>query len=170
VADDQAHACAFGGGDHPPACRQADRHRLFHQHVLALRRRHFDVRGVLLVRRCDVDQLDIGIGAERLDRAVSAAAEVRGEALGCLGTGIGGGDQLDARIGDERRQHHGKCPPESGDARLQPALTHGACLDDPLSSAASSGRAAVKTRKASARGAVSGSTSSVEICMINLEG
>ena len=128
VADDQAHTGALGGGDHLPAFRQGDRHRLFHQHVLAVRGGHCYVRRMMLVRRGDVDHFDVGIRAQRLDPIVGASAEFRGKTSGRLRPRIGGGNQFDAPIGQKRRQHQRKSPAQSRNAHPQPALTHVARL------------------------------------------
>ena len=64
------------GRDHGGAIVEGQRHRLLDQHMLAVARREDRVARVKLMRRRDVDDLDIGIGAELLDRVVGPAAKV----------------------------------------------------------------------------------------------
>ena len=99
VADDEPDVRGRAGRNHPVAFGERDRHRLLHQHVLARCRGDFRVCGVDRMRGGDVDHFRRRIAGERLDCGVGARAEVRGEALPCLGARIGRGDELDARVG-----------------------------------------------------------------------
>jgi len=91
--------------DHRAALRQRERHRLFHQGVLAGGEGEAGVPGMELVRRRDVNGLHRGLGAQLLHACVGAAAEVALELRARFGTWIGGGDELDALVGRERRRH-----------------------------------------------------------------
>jgi len=124
VTDDKPDIGALRRGDHAVALVERDRHRFFHQHMLAGGGSRFDVVGVQLVRRGNVDNIDFRVGAHRLDRPIDAAAEFPGEAHGCVGARIGGGDQLDPRVRRQRRQHQREGASQPRDAYPQSALRH----------------------------------------------
>jgi hypothetical protein len=94
--------------------------------VLAVRSGADRVRGMHLMGRCDVDNLDRLVGTKLLDARIGRRAEVGFELRACLGTGVGAATKPHARIGDERRQHQRERPPKSDDtpAALQRGLRH----------------------------------------------
>ena len=122
VADDRDARRPPRRRDHRGAIVERERHRLLDQHVLAVLRRKDRVLRVVLVRRRHIDDLDRRIGAKLLDRVVGLRRKVRREARPRLGARIGGGDQRDARIGHEGRQHDGERAAEPRDADPQLAL------------------------------------------------
>jgi hypothetical protein len=69
VTHDQIGAGARSRIDHPAAFLEGERHRLFDERVLTVRRRHCGMRRVMLVRRGDVDDFHIRIGAQFCDEA-----------------------------------------------------------------------------------------------------
>ena len=64
VADDQMEIRPLGRRDHRIAVGQGQRHRLFDQDMLALRQGVDRLLGMELVRRSDVDRLDVRVGAK----------------------------------------------------------------------------------------------------------
>ena len=77
------------------------------------------VRGMELVRRRDIDRLDVGVGAQVGDLAVDPALEVGLELGARLGAGVGGAHQRDARVAHQGRQHHREGASQTGDAELE---------------------------------------------------
>ena len=77
------------------------------------------VFGMKLVRRRDIDRIDISLRAHRLDAVISGATEIGLEAHARRGTGIDGGHYLKPLVQRERRQHHGKTATEPGNAEFQ---------------------------------------------------
>ena len=73
VPDDELHARLARRRDHRAAFVERDRDRLLDQHMLAVRGRGGDMPGMNLVRRGDIDRLDVRIGAQLLDRVVGRA-------------------------------------------------------------------------------------------------
>jgi hypothetical protein len=84
--------------------------------VLAAHRRDLHMLCVMLMRGCHIDRLDIVIVAELLDGGVGASGEIGGKSFARLQPRIGGGYQMQPRIGGERRQHQGESAAQSGDA------------------------------------------------------
>ena len=84
--------------------------------MLAARGCQRDVRGVMLMWRSDVDHLDAFVGAKLVDRRVHSRAEVRGEAPGRVGARVCRGNQLEARIRGQGREHQRERAPQTGDA------------------------------------------------------
>ena len=124
VADDQKHVGTLGRVDHAATLFERDRHRFLDQRVLAARGRQRDVRGVMLMRRSDVNHFDAFVGAELVDRRVHPRAEVRGEAPGRFGARVCRGNQLEARIRGQRGEHQRERAPQTGDADAQSAFRH----------------------------------------------
>ena len=124
VADDHADAGARHGIDHRLAFVERHRHRLFHQNVLATRRGCGDMSRMELVGRGDVDDVDVRIGAQRLDARVRPRIERGGEVRRRLASRVRRRDQCDARIGDEGRQHQRERAPETGDADAKSRRRH----------------------------------------------
>jgi hypothetical protein len=124
VTDDQPDIGALGCSYHAAAFVERDRHRFFDQHVLAASRSRFDVLGVQLVRRGDIDDVDFRVRAQGLDRRIDPAPDFLGEARSCFGARIGGGDQLDPPVRGQGWQHQRKCAAQSCDADAQPPLRH----------------------------------------------
>ena len=104
VTDNEMHACAARRRDHAATIVERERHRLLDQHVLAVARRKDRMTRVKLMGRRDVDDLDIGIGAELLDRTVSLPAKILREPMPCLDPRIRRRGQLNPRIA-KGRQH-----------------------------------------------------------------
>ena len=121
VADDEMDAGTLRRDDHRGTLGERQRHRFFDQRVLAGGRCRERVRRVKRVRRRDIDRLDVAIGTKRLDRRVRAAAEIVFELLPRIGTRIRRGDQFDATIAGERRQHQHERPAEAGHTEAQRA-------------------------------------------------
>ncbi len=103
VADDQTHVGALGRVDHVAALFERDRHRFLDQRVLAAGGGQRDVRGVMLMRRSDINHLDAFVRAELVDRHIHPRAEVGSEAPGCLGARVRRGNQLESRIRGQGR-------------------------------------------------------------------
>jgi hypothetical protein len=95
--------------------------------VLAALRRKDGVFGVMLVRRCHIDDFDRRIGAKVLDGGVGPGRKIRREPGLCLGTRVGRRHQHDARVVDEGRQHDGKGATEPRDTDPQLALPGHRC-------------------------------------------
>jgi hypothetical protein len=119
VTDAKLYAGRLRRLDHVRALRKRQRHRLFHQHVLAVARGENRVLGVQSVRRRDVNDVDAGIAAQRVDRRVRARAELGDEPIARLGARVGSRRQPNARVADERRQHQRERAPEAGHAPAQ---------------------------------------------------
>jgi hypothetical protein len=83
--DDDLHASGVGGGLHRAASGQVERHRLFHQDVLAGLRRGDRQLGVGLVGSGDVDEFDLRVGEEPGSGLVGPPTELGGEG----GPGVG---------------------------------------------------------------------------------
>jgi hypothetical protein len=66
-----------------------------------------------LVRRRDVDDVDSLIRTQLCDGRVSVPAEFAQEARACLRIRVGCGNETDAGIGHERRQHEHERPPKA---------------------------------------------------------
>jgi hypothetical protein len=81
--------------------------------------------GMQLMRRRDVDRLDVGVGAQRSDIGLGAGVKVGGEATARLVARIGGRDELDTGMMRKRRQHDGERTAEPGDAQTEFAVSHG---------------------------------------------
>jgi hypothetical protein len=105
VTDDQVNARARGRVDHRLALGERERHRLFHQHMLAGAGGCHRVLAMELVRARDIDRIDRRIGAQRIDCLMRPHAEIGLEAMPGFRPRIGGAGERDARIADERRQH-----------------------------------------------------------------
>src|SRR3954471_16209883 len=83
--------------------------------MLAGRKRGDDMLGMELVRRGDIDGVDVRVRAQLGDLAVDLALEVGLELGPRLGARVGGGNQGDPRIAHEGRQHDRECTPQTGD-------------------------------------------------------
>ena len=83
VADDQDAAGARGRLDQRRAFVERDRHRLLEQHVLAMVEGERRMMGMELMRRGDVDDVDVGACAQRLDVVERGTAEVPRELRAC---------------------------------------------------------------------------------------
>ncbi len=116
VADDQIAPCARAGLDHGRAIVERDRHRFLEKHMLAVRERKRGVTRVELMRRRDVDDVDLVVRAQALDIVERGSAEVSRELLPCGRERIGAGDDPYPRIRRERRQHQRECASEPRDA------------------------------------------------------
>ena len=79
----------FGRIDHLRAFGERDRHRLFDQHVLAVRRGQRNVLRVMLVRRGDVDHVDGRVRAQASRDESGSRAEIRRELFARLGARVG---------------------------------------------------------------------------------
>ncbi len=119
VPDNEMDTRRTCGRDHPGAIVERNRHRLFDQHVLAIARRKDRMRGVKLMRRRNVDDLDIRIGAKLLDRVVGPGGKILREAPPRFGSRISRANQRNTRVGRECRQHHGERAAEPRDADAQ---------------------------------------------------
>ena len=104
MADDEVNSRCARGGDHPLAILERQRHRLFDKRMFSMGRRNLDLRRVELMRRGDVDGVDVG-RAQRLHRVVGGRAEILREARPGFRARIEAGDDLDARVAAERRDH-----------------------------------------------------------------
>ena len=92
--------------------------------MLAGARRQDRQFGMRLVRRGDIDHLDLGVGAERLGRLVRAAAELRREGRPGLGPRVGGGHHAAARIGPQGWAREIEPPAEADHADSNDAAGH----------------------------------------------
>src|SRR5260370_16358985 len=92
--------------------------------MLAMACGHGDVRGMMLVRRGDVDYFDGAVGTEILDRGIRPRAKVCGKAPRGLAARVRRGNQFDARIAGKRWQHQCERAPQTSDAHAQTALPH----------------------------------------------
>ena len=127
MPDDQMHAGLARGADHAVACVERQRHRFFDQGMPAVRGGDLDLRRMKLVRRGDVDRVDVA-RAERLHGLVSRRPEVLREARAGLGARIEAGDDLDARIVAEGRDHEGEGAPDARDAQPDLPRAHSVVL------------------------------------------
>ena len=89
--------------------------------MLAVCRGEPRVLGMVLMRARDIDDLDLRVGAERVDGFVGRATEVRLETLPRLRPRIGGGDHGDPWVLLQRRQHDGEGAAEAGDTHADAA-------------------------------------------------
>ena len=95
VADKKLNAGVFRGLNHFPAILDRQRHRLFDKHVLSLRGGELDVIDMILVRRGDIDGLDLRVGAKRVCPFVNPGAKFFSETLACIRARIAGCDHRD---------------------------------------------------------------------------
>ena len=121
VADNQAHASFPRRRDHRQRVGERQRHGLFNEHMSAGARRHPDVIEMMLVRRGDIDGLDIFIGAELFGRGIGRRAEIRRESLTRLGARIGGARENHTRMAHEGREHQREGATQPDDAEPQRA-------------------------------------------------
>ena len=77
------------------------------------------MRGVVLVRRGHVDDLDRSIIAKLLCCCISTSAEFDGKFIARGFTRIGASHQLDSGIEPQSRQHQAKATPQTRDAHAQ---------------------------------------------------
>jgi hypothetical protein len=113
MADDQPHAVRPRCIDHPATILERKRHRLFDQDMLAARAGEAGVRGVELMRCCDINDLDRRVGTEVLDTGVGVCAVILRKSFARLGAGIGAGHDFDARV-TERRRRDGERAAQAG--------------------------------------------------------
>ncbi len=122
VPDDEAGPGACRGGDHPVAILERERERLLDEHMLAMLECEDRLIGMEPMRRADIDRLDLGIGAQRLEVGEGLGAEVAGEALARARQGIGRGMKRELRMDARRPDHHRAGEAEAGDAELDRRL------------------------------------------------
>jgi hypothetical protein len=104
MADDELHAVGPRGVDHHATILERERHRLLDQDVLAARAGEAGVRGVELMRRCDINDLHRRVGAQVLHIGVGTCAVILRESFARLGAGIGAGHDFHARVAERRRR------------------------------------------------------------------
>ena len=124
VADHQHDPGLLRRLDHRAAFGNRNRHRLFDQHMFSALGRELHMRGMMLVRRRDIDDLDIRIGAEFFDGRVSPRAELGCEQRSSFRQRIGAGDQTNARVIRERRHHDGESAAQTRDTHPQLPRAH----------------------------------------------
>ena len=78
--------------------------------------------GVMLVRRSDVDGIDLRIRAQRCSAVVNPRREFLGEPLPCFGAQIRSSDERNARIARQGWKHDGEGPPKPQNPNAQFAL------------------------------------------------
>lgn len=122
MATEQAHAVGLDRVDHPLRLRQAQRHRLLDDDVLAVLRGEDRVLAVELVRRRNPDHLDVRVAAELLDAVIAATAVALLKGRERFRPQVRRRYQLDLRRVLQGPDDLDGAGAEAGDADLEPAL------------------------------------------------
>lgn len=105
-----------GGGAgirHPNSIRERYGEWLLHKDVLSSRCGFADMFVMEFVRCGNVDQLDLWIGTELVDRLIGFAAELPNEGFTRHRSRLGCGSKPDVRVFDERRPAEDESPAKS---------------------------------------------------------
>ncbi len=79
VTHHQHHTGACGGVDHAGAFVEGQCHGFFNHHMFAIGRSHFNLCGMQLVRRGNVNCLDLGVATKRFEVGVACHTKVARE-------------------------------------------------------------------------------------------
>ena len=119
MADEDARPVALRRLDDGVALVERQAHRLVEDDLLAALRGHDGVRGVHLVRRHHVDNVDAGISAQPFRVVVGVPAEVALEPLACGGSRVGDGNDVRVRVGAQLGDHVHRACTQTDDAEVQ---------------------------------------------------
>ncbi len=124
VSDDHLDARPARFVDHGAAFVERERHRFFHQNMFTVTRCDYDVFGMELMRRRDIDRLDVIVRTQLFDAAICAGRKIRCEPRTRFRARIGRRQQSDFRVLHKARGHQQEGAAQSRYAQSQRAISH----------------------------------------------
>ena len=109
-----------------------DRHRFFEQNVLAIRCRQGDMLRMKLMRRSDVDQLNIFISTQRFSRRIGSPGKILLELQASHSVWIARGHELHPMIALKSIEHQGECSAQPNHAHANRCRAHRSSTSSPV--------------------------------------